>query len=364
MTSAVTLAQIASITSTQGFKNRVINGNMSIDQRFQGSLMTYTTGSSSFRGVDRFYAINFVGSGGQISNTQQRVTVTDFTVPHNFALRMTVGNTSGRTVFDGRFQHNIEGHMISDLQFGTSNADPMTASFWIRGNKSGRAHFTMFNDGVGTQVQFLKNINITTGWQYVTISIPPCTISGAGIQRGTARAFGTGIYWATSGYNTNSALDGTWQTSWTGTSSIDDFTASGDWIEMTGYQIEKGSSATGFDFRPFSVELLLCQRYFETVRFGTHSTAIATSTSYSNDRPFPMTGCEFKAEKRVTPTITIFSGQTRTLNQVSGYSSGSERTVSSFSGVDTRRLCTFIQLASSTNSFEQQGFFYNADADL
>jgi len=77
MTSAVSLSQLASITSTQGFKNRAINGDMRIDQRFNGALMTYTTASSAFRGIDRFYAINFVGSGGQISSTQQRVAVTE-----------------------------------------------------------------------------------------------------------------------------------------------------------------------------------------------------------------------------------------------------------------------------------------------
>lgn len=364
MTSAVSLAQLASLTTTQGFKNRVINGNMRIDQRFNGALMTYTTGSSSFRGLDRFYAINFVGSGGQISSTQQRVDVTDTAVPHDFALRMTVGNTAGRTVFDGRFQHNIEGNMVSDLRFGNANADAMAVSFWIRASKAGRAHFTMFNDGVGTQVQFIKAINITTSWQYITISVPPCTISGAGIQRGNTRAFGTGIYWATAGYNTNTALDGTWQTSWTSVSSVDDFSASGDWIEMTGYQIEKGTAATGFDYRPFNLELLLCQRYFETVKFGVHGPAIATSTSYSADRPFAMTSCEFKAEKRVSPTITISSAQTRTLNQISGYSSGVERVVSAFASTDVRRLCTYIQLTASTNSFEQQAFYYDADADL
>jgi hypothetical protein len=364
MTNAVTIAQGGSSGIPTGLKNYVINGNMRIDQRYNGALMTYTTASSSFRGLDRFYAINYVGTGGQISSTQQRVAVTDLAVPHDFALRMTVGNTSGRTVFDGRFQHNIEGNMISDLRFGSSNADPLSASFWIRASKEGRAQFTMFNDGVGTQVQFYKSINITTSWQYITISIPPCTISGAGIQRGNTRAFGTGIYWATSGYNTNTAVDGTWQTSWTSNSAVDDFTVSGNWIEMTGYQIEKGSSATGFDYRPHTLELLLCYRYFETVKFGVHSPAVATSTSYSADRPFPMGSCEFKAEKRTSPSITISSGQTRTLNQVSGYSSGSERTVSSFSGADTRRLCTYIQLTSNTNAFEQQLFYYDADADL
>jgi hypothetical protein len=341
MTSAVTLAQIASIVSTQAFKNRVINGDMRIDQRFNGALMSYTSASSTFRGVDRFYAINNVGSTGQISSTQQRVAVTDTSVPHDFAIRMTVGNTAGRTLFDGRFQHNIEGNMVSDLRFGTANADSLSASFWIRGSKSGRAHFTMFNDGVGTQVQFLKTINITTTWQYVTISVPPCTISGAGIQRGNTRAFGTGIYWATSGYNTNTALDGTWQTSWTSVSSVDDFSASGDWIEMTGYQIEKGTAATGFDYRPAATELQLCQRYFYRV-YGifwtlgvinqpSGSWTLASMSHPTAMRTNPTFGHNLTDANRVVASPT--ANQWSVYNQNVGWGSISFSPASTFQGI-------------------------------
>ena len=258
MTNAVTIAQGGSAGITSEFKNLVINGNMRVNQR--GGLTTINTGSGAVYPVDRMLVVMNSGISGTVGTAVQ-VSVTDSTVPHDFAIRVTNTVTlTGRTSFDSRIQHNFEGNNVYDVQVGNSNATPFSASFWVRGSKAGRAVYLFWCDNTGVGVYFRKTVNITTSWQYITIAIPPCTVSGAAIFRDNRRGFGSGLYWAGASRTTN---DGAWQTAATEVNTnIDDWATAGDWIEFTGYQVERGTSPTTFEVRSYTVELQLCQRYY------------------------------------------------------------------------------------------------------
>jgi hypothetical protein len=161
----------------------------------------------------------------------------------------------------------IEGYNIADFNYGTSYASPVTASFWFRSNMpaGSTSSFTFRNGLAGGVAWALYNTTFTvTGggaWQYVTLTIPPPP-SGSGWNSANA----VGIeYLISSIYNTGSPLG--WSTSahvgFSGQTTW--WTTTGNYVEATGVQLEKGSVATPFEVRPFGIELSLCQRYY--VRF-------------------------------------------------------------------------------------------------
>jgi hypothetical protein len=121
----------------------------------------------------------------------------------------------------------------------------------------------------------------------------------------------------------NQGTAGSWQ-------AINVFGATGDtsvlatngatW-QVTGVQLEKGSTATSFDYRPYGTELSLCQRYYETVGWqqrgsGTNGSGTGFYTNYS-------------VAKRAVPTVTLTSvsylyGLTAASGAVTAFQGGTE----------------------------------------
>ena len=263
---ANTADDVYSLLNTTMFRNRVINGDMRIDQRNVGAAVSRLGNDSTVAfAVDRTFVFNNTGTANT-TVTGQQVAVTDTSVPFDYALRATIGNTSGRTTYDARFQQNIEGNNVADFRLNGTATHPIAVSFWARASKAGRTVYALWASNAGTGAYFYEWVDLTTSWKKYTIIIPPCTVSGAEILRNNGRGFGTGLYWAL-GYfgNNQSQKIGRW---FSGSelnsylAGMDNFASSGDWIEFTGYQIEKGAVATPFEFRQHSTELALCQRYF------------------------------------------------------------------------------------------------------
>jgi len=107
-----------------GFKNRIINGDMRIDQRNAGAAVTTT---ASFP-VDRFQVVNT--TDGAFSAQQ------DTSAPASFvnSIKYTTTTADGTltTTQNITIQQRIEGTNVADLGFGTANAKTITLSFLIR----------------------------------------------------------------------------------------------------------------------------------------------------------------------------------------------------------------------------------------
>lgn len=241
-----------------GMRNRIINGAMRIDQRNSGSSVSHLGNASAvIYPVDRTFGFNNTGTANT-TLTMQRVAVTA-NIGFDYAVRATIGNTTSRVTYDGRYQQNIEGNNVADYIMGVTT---MVVTFWARASKTGYAYYSIWSSNAGTGAYFYKRISLTTDWQKFTIPIPACTVPGADVQKNHNRGFGSGLYWAQAGWQ--EALDGQWATAAqvTGQTARDDFSASGDWIEFTGYQLEYGTTPTSFEFRSHEQELALCKRYF------------------------------------------------------------------------------------------------------
>ena len=338
-----------------GFKNRVINGDMQIDQRNAGASVSVTN-SFAFP-VDRFIGV----TAASTTVAFQRST----TAPSGFvnSLSCTVTTPKVLAASDiNRIIHRIEGFNTSDFAFGTSSATPITLSFWVRSSVTGTYTVT-FVGGQSYMATYV--INAANTWEYKTITISGSTSGSWPTDNTTGLELnfnlGAGTDWqgtAGSWINTTARFTVSGAANFIGTNGATFF--------LTGVQLEKGQTATSFDVLPFGTELALCQRYFELSGiFGVSSgNAFAGGAGNSSTRAFTFSGNDFKVQKRAVPTISIRSSQTGTANQISGYSSGTEYVINDINSISINRVAGFIQVTSSFNSFEPQAYFWQASAGL
>ena len=242
--------------STFGFKNRIINGNMMIDQRNNGSSVTLTNGSDAFD-VDRFKFYRNVGG----TFTAQRSS----TAPTGFVTSMVITASTGASPSAAQynfFKQDIEGYNVADLNWGTANAQPVTLSFWVRSSITGTYGLGIANNSLDRGYVATYTINSANTWEYKTVTIAGDT---TGTWEGLSTAAGIRIYWDLGAGTDSNGTAGVWGSTWkTRTSSCVTWGATtGATFYITGVQLEKGSTATSFDYRPYGTELQLCQRYYQ-----------------------------------------------------------------------------------------------------
>jgi hypothetical protein len=295
--------QFYSSQQTMGFKNRIINGAMVIDQRNAGASVSIAAGESPYA-LDRFRIGNI--TDGAVTINQ------DSSAPAGFvkSLKVTVTTQDSSLSSTQSFNclHYIEGTNISDLGWGTANAQPVTVSFWVNSSVTGPLGGSLRNSASNRSYPFSYVINSANTWEYKTVTIAGDT-SGTwltnteiGIQVNFCLGAGSDRSGTAGAWNSNNNTSATGATSVVGTN--------GATFYITGVQLEKGSTATSFDYRPYGTELNLCLRYFN--RFGASSSDYAfgigfrdaTSTiSLSNQMPVPL---------RATPSVS-FNGTVYTI---------------------------------------------------
>jgi len=250
MTQAVALAQQASTGVSQGFKNRIINGAMVIDQRNAGAQVTNTAGSVYT--LDRW-----VMYGSQASKFTLQQNQGSVTPPVGFTNYLGCTSSSAYSVgasdYFG-FQQIVEGLNMSDLAWGTANAKSVSLSFWVRSSLTGTFGGALQNSGATYNFPFSYTISSANTWTYITVPITGPT-SGTWTVSNTAFVFvafslGSGSTYTTTGgaWTSSVAFQATGSTSVVGTN--------GATFYITGVQLEVGSTATSFDYRPYGTELM------------------------------------------------------------------------------------------------------------
>jgi hypothetical protein len=242
-----------------GFKNRIINGAMVIDQRNAGAAVT-ADGSYV---VDRFVAVN--STDGTFSGQQVSDAPSGFI--NSLKWTTTAADTSLSAAQYASVRHYIEGLNVIDLNWGATAASAgktaatVTLSFWVKSSLTGTFSGALANSAYDRSYPFNYTINSASTWEQKTITIAGdtsgtwLTTNGIGIRLymslGAGSNFtGTASVWNAAGYTAST----------TGTTSVIG-TLNATW-QITGVQLEKGSTATSFDYRPYGTELALCQRYY------------------------------------------------------------------------------------------------------
>jgi hypothetical protein len=236
------------------FKNRIINGDMRIAQRGTAAV----TASGDFP-VDRF---QFNNTTDGVCSCQQ-----DSSAPVGFInstkITITTQDTSLTTTQQASFKQVIEGTNIADLGWGTANAKTITLSFWVRSSLTGTFGGALRNSGASRSYPFTYTISVADTWEYKTVTVAGDT-SGTWL---TTTGEGIDIRFSLGAGPDRSGTAGAWNannnTSATGAVSVIG-TLNATWY-ITGVQLEVGSVATPFERRPFGTELMLCQRYFQTI---------------------------------------------------------------------------------------------------
>jgi hypothetical protein len=281
--------------SLQGFRNRIINGDMRIDQRNAGAAVTLTT---DLFVVDRFYA----RTQSATNSTAQRST----TAPSGFnnSLLVTIGTgASPSSSATNAIRQEIEGFNVADLGWGTASAKTVTISFWVRSSLTGTFGGALSNAGLNRAYPYTYSISSANTWEYKTITIPGdtsgtwATDNSSGIRfwvdlgTGTDKQ-GTAGSWAAADYRAASGC-------------VQLVATTGATLYITGVQLEVGSVATPFERIDYGTELAMCQRYY-------HKLAAASQDPFGLGQGFSTTVGDiltfFPTTMRIAPTAVEQSG--------------------------------------------------------
>jgi hypothetical protein len=322
---------VASPPNSMGFRNRIINGNMAIDQRNAGAAGTLTSTQTYF--LDRWFAVE--DTDGTMTIQQSSTAPAGF----SYSAVLTTGTADaslGATQL-AYVAQKIEGYNVADLGWGTASAQTITLSFWVRSSLTGTFGGAVSNNAFNRSYPFTYTISAANTFEYKTVTIAGdtsgtwLTTNGAGIQvfwgLGVGSTYsGTAGAWAGSGY-----ISATGATSVIGTA--------GATFYVTGVQLEAGTVASPFERRDYGRELMMCQRYYE--KSYDVSTVPATATSInrvtssghqgSATTGYIETGLGFKVSKRAAPSVTAYdqSGNSGKCNRLStGVASTANQSVS------------------------------------
>jgi hypothetical protein len=283
-----------------GFKNRIINGAMVIDQRNAGAEVNPAVSGSYY--LDRWVTFATVASKFKIGQNAGSVTP-----PAGFSNYLGITSLSAYTVGAAEtftLVQRIEGFNTADLGFGTANAKTVTLSFIVYSSLTGTFGGSLRNAAGTRSYPFSYSIPVANTWTQISITIAGDT---TGTWVGSTNGIGLNVFFGLGVGSTFSSTAGAWAAgnflSATGATSV--VGTNGATFYITGVQLEVGVTATSFDYRPYGTELALCQRYFEKANIG-NGTAFTLSAIGGTAFSTTVVGhYQYKVTKRATPTVTV-----------------------------------------------------------
>jgi hypothetical protein len=308
-TSNAVLYGVAAPTGSMGFRNRIINGDMRIDQRNAGASVAAPANGAYT--VDRWAA--FTNGAGVYSVQRSTTAPAGFTNSLLCTVTTIDSSVSGTDYY--MLQHKVEGFNSADFAWGSASAASVTLSFWVRSSITGTYSVKLGNSASDRFYIATYTISAANTWEQKTITLVGdtsgtwLTDNSTGIEIRFGMAIGSSFTSSTIG-------------SWAAGSSFGATTASNNWIGtngatfyITGVQLEPGSVASPFERRDYGRELMMCQRYYyrQTSQaagdyFVPNAYAISTTQAFGyNTFPVPM---------RTRPTALEQSGTAADYNVV------------------------------------------------
>ena len=278
------------------FRNIIINGDMSIAQR-STSAVTINSGTVQY-GIDRFGARG-MSSAGVFTIEQSTDAPTNFV--NSFKATVTTADSSIASNATYRVVQHIEGNMIRNLNWGTAQAQDVTLSFKVKSSLTGTFGGAIINGDYNRFYNFSYTISSANTWTDVSVTIDGDTSGtwvtnntlgirlslslGAGSgEVGSAGSWGTATYEGVTGQTNLIATNGaTWQ--------------------ITGVQLEAGTTASDFEFLPVDVNRRRCDRYFQRILSDSAYTAFGAGTVYNST--LAPTFVPYRLEMRSSPTFSV-----------------------------------------------------------
>jgi len=302
---ALTIDSSGNVTASQGFvpstqlshRNLIINGAMQVAQR--GTSGT-NTGDSQFPSVDRWLTRTYNGTG-RVTLARQNIDSNGF----RYSVRATPSTTDTSGTYGYTLGQYIEGNNTNHLNWGTSSAQTITLSFWVKSSETGTFSVS-FRNGAGDR-SWVSSYSISTAdtFEYKTITVTGPT-DGTWATDTNASILLEFCYGGQTSKSTSS-LD-QWVTGnyVAATGQTDIMQSTSNYFEITGVQLEVGSVATPFEHRSYGEELALCQRYFQKVEHEGNAIVLGAASFYTSGTL--MAAYPYTTTMRATPTGASTSG--------------------------------------------------------
>jgi hypothetical protein len=284
---------------TGGRRNLIINGAMQVAQR--GTSFSGIT-TSGYKTCDRWRWVHSESTGLTMSQ--------DTSAPSGFGssckILVTTADTALATGAHSRIEQHIEGQNVQALKFGTSSAESITVSFWVKSNKTGSWSVGFYGDDTGTNSSQAYSINSADTWEYKTVTFIGNTVDSIDNDNGTGLRLWFSVF---AGSERNNGTANTWDTDVSNRAvgqEVNLFDAVNNYWQITGVQLEVGSVATPFEHRSYGEELALCQRYFQVLGHPTATQRICTSFGWTTG--MAMVSFLFPYEMRAAPSVSATDG--------------------------------------------------------
>ena len=279
--------------SQQNFRNIIINGDMSIAQR--GTSISGITGGNYYT-VDRF-RINILSMGTWTMSQE-----TDVPSGQGFAnsLKMdcTTADASPSASDLLLLQTRFEGQNLQYLKKGTANAESLTLSLWVKSNKTGTYIAELYDEDNSRNISKSYTINVADTWEKKTITYAGDTTGT--LDNDNNRSLYLNLWLCAGTDYTSGTLQTTWGTQTTankvvGQVNLADSTS--NYINITGVQLEAGTTASDFEFLPYDINKTRCERYFQRLSgFGAGGAGTNIQASVS-----------FRTDMRASPSIGVLT---------------------------------------------------------
>lgn len=318
-----------SVPGAFGYRNRIINGDMRIDQSNAGAAVS-ANATNQFYVTDQWLLRGTSSAGvfsGQQSTSSPPAGYTNF-----LRITTTTADASPASGSGYFFSQFIEGVNCQDLQFGSATAQTVTVSFWVRSSLTGTFSGSLWNSAANRYYGFTFTINAASTWEQKSITITGdtsgtwLTDTGIGIRLSFDMGNGSTFRGAAGSWSATSAIGVT--------GSVRIISTLSATFDLTGVQLEVGSAATPFEVRDYATELVRCQRYYATsIESGATITNFATQNTpgvggvtgiadAANGDLFP--NIQYPVAMRTNPTFTVYSGANRTAGSVRNMLTGTD----------------------------------------
>tara|TARA_R100000808_G_scaffold782_3_gene3832 strand:- start:241 stop:1326 length:1086 start_codon:yes stop_codon:yes gene_type:complete len=243
-----------------GSKNLLINGGQDVWQR-STSVTGKTTGG--YYTVDRF-GVDIASHGTYtIARSTDVPTGSGFT--YSTKIDCTAADTSLASNAQVDMYQALEAQNLIRIKKGTSSADALTLSFWIKSNLTGTLTAELYDPDNTRQISKTFTISSANTWEKKELTYAGDTTGSPGADNGVGMYV---IIWMAAGSNFTS---GTLNTSWASatsanrvsSSNINIASSTSNEVLITGMQLEQGTVGTDFEFEPYGATLEKCKRYYQ-----------------------------------------------------------------------------------------------------
>ena len=307
MSKAAELAALIGSQTALSNRNLIINGSAIVAQR--GT--SFSSAANNTYVVDRF-RVKRNGMDNLVYDLSQSSTSPDG-FGNSIKLDVTTAETSSADNEYLKIDTTIEAQNVQQLKYGTSSAEQITMSFWVRSSTTGTYAIEIYTEDPNKQITNTYTVNSANTWEYKTVTFVGDTGGSINNDNGT----GFLISWflsVPSNYKTGDSTSWrTYNADGRGYNQTADVASTTGEFYITGIQLEVGE-ATPFEHRSYGDELLRCQRYYW--QFNQSNSFIYASAEYAtnNHRLTVQHPVTMRAEPSVTAVWGNGTGQIQSYN--------------------------------------------------